>query len=199
MTTTLVEVSTFSDSVVAPDPTEDVTAESVRVPLQALTNRTRNHEDRVLATELWQLHPVVASTTIITVGDATVRQLGSHDLAVAGNGSTTAFTFSSWPADRQVGRLTCKLVSVEGLAGAGAHYGLQVWEFACRRDGSGVLTVASANPVDVTSNASALEHDLSVTEFSGGVRINIDASATSVDCNCDLIVEMNDGPTWSVV
>jgi hypothetical protein len=54
MSTTLVEVSSFTASVIVPEPGEDVTAASVEGPFQALANRTKYVKDNAVDVRSFQ-------------------------------------------------------------------------------------------------------------------------------------------------
>lgn len=183
MSEELTEVSEFSAAVVVPSTGENVTAESVRVPLQSLTNRSLHSSDR-----LDELEP----------GEVGFRRFGVKNASVPGNATTTLLTIQGWPANRSVGRLVCRLTSVAN-PGVSPHYGMQTWEFACRRDNGGTLQVRSENVIDDTSSSASIEHDIVLSDQAGNLRVSVLAAASNVPCTADLVVEVHDGPTYEIL
>jgi hypothetical protein len=120
-----------------------------------------------------------SSPVSVISDDRIVGQLikSAGGVAIPANATTTILTLPLWPAVNSVGRLRVELESVVAV-GASPHFGLQVWDFTCRRLAGGIVSRA-VNLIDDTSSSSALEHDVVVADSSGDLIVRVTSSATS--------------------
>lgn len=199
MTKELSETSTHTGIIVVPTAGDKVTAGSVEVPLQSLTNRTKNHLDRIVPLEAWRNNPDIDESMVVTVGDIAGRLFGIEDLFV-GNGSTvTAATILGWPSNGQLGFLRCSLTSVVDIGAdptAAPHFGFEVRIFAVRRDFSGnVVSVSDAGPTAQTSGV--VDNIVVLANSSPNLLVQVESLGSS-DSNNSLVITAQDGPRFSV-
>ncbi len=195
MTKALTETSTHTANIIVPTSGEKVTAASLEVPLQSLTNRTKNHVDRILALEAWRNNPVIDDAMVITIGDVATRRFGIQDLFVGNSTTTLAATILGWPSNGRVGFLRCELTSVVDI-GAAPHFSFEERIFAVRRDlGGNVVSVGDLGPNGLTS--AVVDNIVVLTNSSPNLLVQVESLGSS-DANCSLVITAQDGPSFSV-